>query len=44
MTAVAFAKLADVQFAAGDGAVDMGCDVMTEESLDIIIIYCTVYD
>ena len=44
MTVGAFAKLADVNFAAGDGEVDVGCDVMTEELLDIIIIDCTVYD
>ena len=37
VTVGAFAKLADVEFAAGEGAVDVGCDVMTEESPDIII-------
>ena len=37
MTVRAFVKLVDVEFAAGDGAVDVGCDVMTEESSDIII-------
>ena len=40
----AFAKLTDVQFVASDGEVDVGCDVMTEESLDIIVRDCTVYD
>ena len=44
VTVGAFANLADVHFAAGDGSVDVGCDVMTEESLDIIVIDCTVYD
>ena len=44
MTVGAFAELADVQFAADDGALDMGCDVMTEESLDIIVRDCTIYD
>ena len=39
-----FAKLVDVQFAVGDGAVDVGCGVMTEELLDIIVRDCTVYD
>ena len=37
VTVGAFAKLADVQFAAGDGSVDVGYNVMTEESLNIII-------
>ena len=44
VTVRAFANLADVQFGAGDGAVGVGCDVMTEESLDIIVRDCTVYD
>ena len=37
VTVGAFAKLTDVEFAAGDGAVDVGCDVITEESPDITI-------
>ena len=44
VTVRAFARLADVQFVSGDGAVDVGCDVMTEESLNIIVRDCTVYD
>ena len=43
MTVGAFAKLADILFAAGDGAVDVGCDVMTEKTLDIIVRDGTVY-
>ena len=44
MTVRAFSKLADVEFVAGDGVVDVGCNVMTEESPDIIIRDLIVYD